>query len=46
MDERFAMHRVTITLDDELMADIDGLSALRGYLNRSEAIRDLARAWK
>jgi CopG family nickel-responsive transcriptional regulator len=38
------MQRVTITLDDDLMADIDGLIAARGYQNRSEAIRDLARA--
>jgi CopG family nickel-responsive transcriptional regulator len=38
------MQRVTITLDDDLMADIDRLIAARGYQNRSEAIRDLARA--
>jgi CopG family nickel-responsive transcriptional regulator len=38
------MHRVTVTLDDELMADLDRLIASRGYQNRSEAIRDLARA--
>ena len=38
------MQRVTITVDDELMADIDQLIAVRGYQNRSEAIRDLARA--
>jgi CopG family transcriptional regulator, nickel-responsive regulator len=38
------MHRVTITLDDELMSDLDELIAVRGYQNRSEAIRDLARA--
>jgi CopG family nickel-responsive transcriptional regulator len=38
------MHRVTITLDDELMADLDALIGARGYQNRSEAIRDLARA--
>lgn len=37
------MQRVTVTLDDELMADIDRLVAERGYKNRSEAIRDLAR---
>ena len=38
------MHRVTVTLDDELMDDLDRLIATRGYQNRSEAIRDLARA--
>jgi CopG family nickel-responsive transcriptional regulator len=38
------MHRVTITLDDALMAELDAIIAARGYQNRSEAIRDLARA--
>jgi CopG family nickel-responsive transcriptional regulator len=38
------MQRVTITVDDDLMADIDRLVAVRGYQNRSEAIRDLARS--
>ncbi len=38
------MHRVTITVDEPLMAEIDALIAARGYQNRSEAIRDLARA--
>ena len=38
------MQRVTITLDEELMAELDRLIAIRGYQNRSEAIRDLARA--
>jgi CopG family nickel-responsive transcriptional regulator len=38
------MQRVTITLDDELMADLDRIIAARGYQNRSEAIRDLARS--
>lgn len=37
------MQRVTITLDDDLMADLDRIIAKRGYQNRSEAIRDLAR---
>lgn len=37
------MQRVTITLDDELMAELDRIIAARGYQNRSEAIRDLAR---
>jgi len=38
------MQRVTITLDDELVAALDQVIATRGYQNRSEAIRDLARA--
>jgi CopG family nickel-responsive transcriptional regulator len=38
------MQRVTITLDDPLMAELDAIIAARGYQNRSEAIRDLARA--
>lgn len=37
------MHRVTITLDDDLMAALDRFMAARGYQNRSEVIRDLAR---
>jgi CopG family nickel-responsive transcriptional regulator len=38
------MQRVTVTLDDDLMDDLDRIIALRGYQNRSEAIRDLARS--
>jgi CopG family nickel-responsive transcriptional regulator len=38
------MQRVTITIDDELMSELDRIIATRGYQNRSEAIRDLARA--
>lgn len=38
------MQRVTITLDDDLMAQLDTFIEARGYANRSEAIRDLARA--
>ncbi|MBM3528436.1 MAG: nickel-responsive transcriptional regulator NikR [Alphaproteobacteria bacterium] len=38
------MQRVTVTLDDDLMHDLDRIIAARGYQNRSEAIRDLARA--
>jgi CopG family nickel-responsive transcriptional regulator len=38
------MQRVTVTLDDELMDELDRIIAARGYQNRSEAIRDLARA--
>ena len=37
------MHRVTITVDDELMAELDQLIVARGYKGRSEAIRDFAR---
>jgi CopG family nickel-responsive transcriptional regulator len=35
------MQRITITLDDELMEDLDRVIAAKGYQNRSEAIRDL-----
>lgn len=38
------MQRVTVTLDEDLMADLDRVMAERGYTSRSEAIRDLARA--
>jgi CopG family nickel-responsive transcriptional regulator len=38
------MQRVTITIDDDLVAEIDAFMGGRGYANRSEAIRDLARA--
>ena len=38
------MQRITITLEEELLAEVDRLMAVRGYSNRSEAIRDLARA--
>jgi CopG family transcriptional regulator, nickel-responsive regulator len=39
-----AMQRITITLDDDLAAAIDRIVGQCGYQNRSEAIRDLARA--
>src|SRR5262245_16815186 len=38
------MHRTTIVLDDEFVAELDRLMGVRGYQNRSEAVRDLARA--
>ncbi len=38
------MQRVTITIDDELAAELDRFMVARGYANRSEAIRDLARS--
>ncbi|WP_142846586.1 nickel-responsive transcriptional regulator NikR [Telmatospirillum sp. J64-1] len=37
------MQRITITLDDDLLAEIDQLAAERQYSGRSEAIRDLLR---
>ena len=38
------MQRITITLDDELLEQLDKTIAEHGYQNRSEAIRDFARA--
>ena len=38
------MRRITVTLDDELVAALDRTVAVCGYQNRSEALRDLARA--
>ena len=38
------MQRVTITIDDELAAELDRFMDGRGYANRSEAMRDLARS--
>lgn len=38
------MQRVTMTLDDELIAEIDKFMERRGYHSRSEAFRDIARA--
>ena len=38
------MQRVTVTLDDDLIAEIDKFQQARGYQNRSEALRDLTRA--
>lgn len=37
------MERFTISLDDHLSEQFDKFMHLRGYLNRSEAIRDLIR---
>ena len=37
------MERITITIDDELLASIDALIEKRGYPSRSEAIRELVR---
>jgi CopG family nickel-responsive transcriptional regulator len=38
------MQRITITLDDDLMKELDAMIVAHGYQNRSEAIRDFARA--
>lgn len=38
------MQRITITIDDDLMETLDHMIEHKGYSNRSEAIRDLARA--
>ena len=38
------MQRITITLDDDLMHELDRMIAEHGYQNRSEAIRDFTRA--
>ena len=37
------MERFTISLDSELATEFDRLIAQRGYVNRSEAVRDLIR---
>ena len=38
------MQRFTISLDDELAAQFDAFIAAKGYVNRSEAVRDLIRS--
>jgi CopG family nickel-responsive transcriptional regulator len=38
------MQRITISADDTFVEELDALCAARGYQNRSEALRDLARA--
>lgn len=38
------MERFTISLDESLARQFDELIAARGYVNRSEAVRDLIRA--
>jgi CopG family nickel-responsive transcriptional regulator len=38
------MQRITITIEDDLLAKIDAAAKHRGYQNRSEIIRDLTRA--
>lgn len=38
------MQRVTVSLDDELLVELDRFAETRGYANRSEAVRDLVRS--
>ncbi len=38
------MQRVTLTLDDDLVTEIDQFMGKRGYQSRSEAVRDIVRA--
>lgn len=38
------MQRVTLTIDDDLLAAIDAHGARHGYASRSEAVRDMLRA--
>lgn len=38
------MERLTMTLDEDLVAALDGFMQERGYASRSEAMRDLMRA--
>jgi len=38
------MQRITISIDDDLLEEIDRIAEKRKYQNRSEAIRDLVRA--
>jgi CopG family nickel-responsive transcriptional regulator len=37
------VERVTITIEDDLLAAMDALVARRGYPSRSEAVRDIVR---
>ncbi len=37
------MHRLTISLDDSMAAEIDAFMTAKGYSSRSEAMRDLVR---
>lgn len=37
------MERITITVDEDLLREIDALGARRGYASRSEIFRDMAR---
>jgi CopG family nickel-responsive transcriptional regulator len=37
------MERITITIDDDLLAEVDRVVVSRGYTSRSEAIREMIR---
>lgn len=37
------MQRITVALDDDLVAAVDRVAEMRGYAGRSEAMRDLLR---
>ena len=37
------MQRITITIDDDLLATLDEMMERRGYSSRSEALRDMCR---
>lgn len=37
------MERVTVTIEPDLLAAVDAMAAARGYVGRSEAVRDLLR---
>jgi CopG family transcriptional regulator, nickel-responsive regulator len=38
------LERLTVTIDEHLVAEVDDFMAQRGYANRSEAFRDLLRS--
>ena len=38
------MERLTVTIDEDLVAEVDSFMNERGYANRSEAFRDLLRS--
>jgi CopG family nickel-responsive transcriptional regulator len=38
------MQRLTITIDDDLLGEVDAFMTQRGYASRSEAFRDLLRS--
>jgi CopG family nickel-responsive transcriptional regulator len=42
--EEMLMQRLTITIDDDLLGEVDAFIVRRGYANRSEAFRDLLRS--
>ena len=38
------MERLTVTIDEDLVAEVDGFMMQHGYADRSEAFRDLLRS--